>query len=122
MSKREKIMLYVTILLTVVLVGKSLFFDEVKVSGDELKVKKFVELAVKENPKYNNFFARKNIVTYKVTSISKVSEEGTSHIGYMGNDKYIEADVDGKYRVKVTGYFLRILPFKKFSVESNTES
>lgn len=121
-NKREKIMLYVTILLTIVLIGKSLFLDEVKVSGEELKVKKFVELAVKDNPKYNNFFARKNMVTYKVTSISKVSEEGTSYIVYEENDKYIKTHVDGKYRVKVTGYFLRIIPFKRFSIETNRQS
>lgn len=121
MNKREKVMLYTTVLLLIVLVCKSLFWDEVKVTGDELKVKKFVELAVKENPKYNNFFVKNNLVTYKVTSISKLSDKEISPIRYEENNKFIDVSIKGKYKAKVTGYFLRIMPFKKISIETNTQ-
>ncbi|MBF8983463.1 hypothetical protein IZY60_07925 [Lutibacter sp. B2] len=120
MAKKEKVMLYVTIALVLFLVGKTLYFDEVKVSGDALKFKQFVEKSVEENEKYNNFFKRHNLIDYKVVSIKKIKESGKSRIMYLNEEnKYVEGIIAGEYQGKVRGYFLHIYPYKEFKVKSN---
>lgn len=122
MGKKEKIYLYITLLLGAVLVVKSLFLDEVKdLKGDELKVKQFVEKAVDEH--YGGFFKEKNIVGYRVVGIKKVSDEGESRIEYYDPEEkqYVQGEIQGKYQAKVRAYFLHIIPYKEFKVATYRE-
>ena len=65
MNPREKSMLIVTLALIVILVGKSLFFDEVKnLTDEEQEFKTFVEYSVSE--KYNGKLQQFHIITYRV--------------------------------------------------------
>ncbi|KXG74806.1 hypothetical protein [Thermotalea metallivorans] len=122
MEKKEKIYLYITLFLAMVLIVKSLFLDEVKdLKEDELKVKQFVERAVDEH--YGGFFKEKNMVGYRVVSIKKVSNEGKSRIEYYDPEgkQYVQGEIQGKYQAKVRGYFLHVIPYKEFKVATYRE-
>ncbi len=121
MNKREKRMLFITLILLVILISKYLFFDEVKnLNGDELKFKQFVESALQNKEEYNGFLIRSNLASYKIVKIEKIKEEGKSPIAYWAEEekKYVEEEIQGQYRAKVRGYFLHVLPYKQFRVES----
>lgn len=121
MNKREKRMLFITLILLVILIGKSLFLDEVKnVSGDELKFKQFVESALQDNEEYNGILIRSHLASYKIVKIEKIKEEGKSSIAYWDEKekKYVKEEIQGQYRAKVRGYFLHVFPYKQFRVES----
>lgn len=122
MGKKERIYLYITLLLAAILITKSLFLDEVKdLSGDEWKVKQFVERAVDE--KYSGFLKDKGMVKYRVVDIKKIETEGTSTIEYYDPEQkdFVKDDIQGKYQAKVRGYFLHIIPYKEFKVATNNE-
>ncbi|TCO75036.1 hypothetical protein EV214_110110 [Marinisporobacter balticus] len=113
-------MVYVILLLLVVLVTKSLFLDDVKVIGDALVFKQFVEKSVDEEEKYNGFLKKHGVTTYKVVSIKKVEKEGTSSIiaydnaGKKGN----AIEIQGAYVAKIRGYLFHVIPYKEFKVKS----
>ncbi|WP_053955625.1 hypothetical protein [Inediibacterium massiliense] len=115
MTKREKYMLYVIPVLFVVLICKSLFLDEVKVSGDALQFKNFVETIVENDKRYNGPFKEIGIAHYKVVSIKKIKDTGTSVIS---NGKE-NIKIAGAYEGKVRGYLLYIFPYKEFRIKSN---
>ncbi|MBB6217435.1 hypothetical protein HNQ80_003554 [Anaerosolibacter carboniphilus] len=122
MGKKERIYLYITLLLAAILITKSLFLDEVKdLSGDEWKVKQFVERAVDE--KYSGFLKDKGMVKYRVVDIKKIETEGTSTIEYYDPEQkdFVKDNIQGKYQAKVRGYFLHIIPYKEFKVATNNE-
>lgn len=122
MGKKEKVYLYITLLLAVILVTKSLVLDEVRnLSGDEIKVKQFVERAVDE--KYGGFLKNKGIVKYRIVDIKQVDTKGISTIEYyaQGNNQLVKDDIEGRYQAKVRGYFLHIIPYKEFKVATNNE-
>ncbi|QEK11147.1 hypothetical protein FQB35_01525 [Crassaminicella thermophila] len=121
MTKREKNMLYIIILLFIVLITKSLFLDEIEVKGDALKFKQFVEKSVDEEKKYNGLLKKWGLVSYKVVDVKKTKKDGFSTILYCGEDGKTckEIKIAGEYQGKVRGYFLYLFPYKEFKVKSN---
>ncbi|MFZ5966814.1 MAG: hypothetical protein ACOYVK_06535 [Bacillota bacterium] len=122
MKTKEKMWVVLTLVLFIVLISKSLFFDEVKnVSGDEAKFKAFVMKAVED--RYGGFMLEKNLVSYRVVSIEQTSTEGESVIEYYDPEKGMDVreEIPGVYKAKVRGYFLHIIPYKEFGVMSSTE-
>ncbi len=117
MNPREKSMLIVTLALIVILVGKSLFFDEVKnLTDEEQEFKTFVEYSVSE--KYNGKLQQFHIITYRVFDIFVADNQKKTNIIYEDPDtgQEINKILDVRYTAQVRSYLLGILPFKQFSV------
>lgn len=120
MNIREKSMLIVTLLLIVILIGKSVFFDEVKnLSDEEQQFKEFVEYSISE--KYNGKLQQYNIVTYKIFDIFTADDKTKTQIAYLDSEtrQKIEAVLDVRYTARVRAYFLGFLPYRQFSVTAN---
>ena len=110
-------MLIVTLALIVILVGKSLFFDEVKnLTDEEQEFKTFVEYSVSE--KYNGKLQQFHIITYRVFDIFVADNQKKTNIIYEDPDtgQEINKILDVRYTAQVRSYLLGILPFKQFSV------
>lgn len=121
MTKREKTMLYIVFLLLAALVMKSLFLDGAKVTGDELKFKQFVERTIEEEKEYNGFLKRYGVANYKVVSIKKTNEEGTSNVIVCDEKGKIctTIEIQGAYIAKVRAYIFHVIPYTEFKVKSD---
>lgn len=116
MNAREKSMIIVTFLLLVALVGKSLFFDEVKdLSNQEQQFKAFVDYSVAE--KYNGKLQEYNIITYRVFDIFTADDQVRTMIRYKdATGKEIEKILDRRYTARVRAYLLGIFPYKQLAI------
>ncbi len=117
MNPREKSMLIVTLVLILILAGKSLFFDEVKdLSKEEQEFKTFVEYSVSE--KYNGKLQQYHIITYRVFDIFVADDLKKTNIIYKDPKTGQEVDkiLNVRYTARVRGYLLGIFPFKQFAV------
>ncbi|WP_129599413.1 hypothetical protein [Anaerophilus nitritogenes] len=114
MTRREKFMIYMIPLLLIILISKSLFFDEIKVTGDALKFKNFVEKEVQINEEYNSIFQKIGISQYRVVSIKKIKDTGKSIV-----DEKRNIEISGEYQGKVRGYLFNLFPYKEFRIKSN---
>ncbi len=120
MQNREKTLVGVTILLVIIMLGKSLFFDEVKPkNSDEIMFKSFVEKRIADGKEELGLLNETGLASYKVVKIKKTNEIGESKILYYDQDKasYVEGRIKGEYKAKVRGYMLYIIPYKEFTVE-----
>ncbi|QZY54648.1 hypothetical protein [Crassaminicella profunda] len=115
MTKREKSMLIVILLLLTILICKSLFFDEAQVTGDALLFKEFVEKTIDTDEKHTNFLEKIGIANKRVVAIKKTHMEGTSSISIYDEQK---RKISGAYQAKVRGYILYIIPYKEFRINS----
>ena len=117
---KEKILIAVTLVLVCLLFVKSLFLDEVKPSNlEELKFKQFVEKRIEDGKENLGLLSETKLTSFKVVKIQKVSKEGQSRVLYLdeSSNTYTEGTIEGKYKAKVRGYVLYVLPYKEFSVE-----
>lgn len=114
---REKSMLIVTLLLVAILIGKSVFFDEVKgLNEQEQQFKAFVEYSVAE--KYNGKLQQYHIVTYRVFDLFTADDQVETLIKYEDpqTGEMVEKVLDRRYTARVRGYVLGIFPYKQFAV------
>ncbi|WZL72654.1 hypothetical protein QBE52_16550 [Clostridiaceae bacterium 35-E11] len=121
MNKREKIMLYMILILLTMVSVKSLFLDEVKnLTRDEQQIKQFIKEAVEEESQYNGFLQKKHLATYRVVSIKKVSEDGNFPVFYYDKERkeQVQKSIPGKYVIKIRGYLFHIIPYKEFRIKS----
>ncbi|MCT4606239.1 MAG: hypothetical protein N4A64_09090 [Marinisporobacter sp.] len=118
MTKREKSMLMVILVLLVVLICKSLLLDGVQVTGDALLFKEFVEKTIKTDEKHTNFLEKMGIANKKVVSIKKIHTKGTSSILVYEEGKGKEMKISGAYQAKIRGYIFQVIPYKEFKVKS----
>ncbi|MCT4618553.1 MAG: hypothetical protein N4A62_04100 [Marinisporobacter sp.] len=118
MTKREKSMLMVILVLLVVLICKSLFLDRVQVTGDALLFKQFVEKTIETDEKHTNFLEKMGIANKKVVSIKKTHTKGTSSILVYDKEQGKEVKISGAYQAKIRGYIFRVIPYKEFKVKS----
>lgn len=116
MNAREKSMLIVTLLLLLALIGKSLFFDEVKSLNDqEQQFKAFADYSVAE--KYNGKLQQYHIITYRVFDIFTADDKVNTMIRYKDETgKEIEKILDRRYTARVRAYLLGVFPYKQFSI------
>ncbi len=120
MKKKEKIMLYITLLLMVMLIFKSLYLDGVKnLTGDALKFQQFAEKAADERMQ-KSFLKKKKIANYKIVSLKKISNKGQSKVMYYdkARKEYVQEEISGKYMAKIRVYLFHIVPYKEFRVKS----
>lgn len=112
MNKREKTYVIIIIFLLLALTVKTLFLDEVKnLTKEEEMFKEYVYKLIDE--KYDNFFKRNNLITFRVVSIKKLAEEGTSIIEVKDGDNniYKQVEIPGKYKARVRKYLFYIIPY-----------
>jgi len=117
MNAREKSLIIVTALLIIILVAKSLFFDEVRnLTEDEQQFKNFVDYSVSE--KYNGKLEQYHIITYRVFDIFIANDQQKTSISYKDpqTGQEINETLDVRYTARVRGYILGFLPFKQLSV------
>lgn len=120
MTKREKSMIYVVLILFVVVIIKSLYFDEVKVTGDQLKFKSFVGEIIRDEERYSGLLIEKGAAIYKVVHIKKMKDGGKSNIRYWNEKEKVwkNETISGQYEAKVRGYLFHVIPYKEFKVRS----
>ncbi|QXM07290.1 hypothetical protein [Crassaminicella indica] len=121
MNKREKRMIWIILILLAVLTCKSLIFDQVKVKGEALLFKQFVEKTVQKEERYNNFLEKIGIASKKIVDIKKVHNDGSSRILVYFGEKAKEIKISGAYRATVRGYIFHVIPYKEFKLESKWE-
>lgn len=122
MSSREKTMIIMIIVLLLALVIKSTMLDEVKnLSIDEQNFKTFVDYSVMEQ--YDGFLERSGILMYRVYDIKIADKDQKGLLRYEdpNTGKPVELIQDVRYRAKVRGYLLWILPIKHLSVTAEIE-
>ncbi len=119
LSNRDKSMIIVTIVLVIILIAKSLFFDEVRnLTEDEAIFKEFVRYSVEQE--YDGALEASGIIQYRIFDIYMVNPDETSLLRYEDPDTgmMVEKTMDGRYNARVRKVFLWVLPIKEFSVTS----
>ncbi len=117
MNSREKSLIIVTVLLIIILAGKSLFFDEVRnLTEEEQQFKNFVEYSVSEE--YDGMLQQYHLINYRVFNIFVANDQQKTIITYKDpqTGQEINNTLNVRYTARVRGYILGILPYKQFSV------
>lgn len=112
---REKAMLIVIIALLVILVAKSLLFDEVKnLTPDEAVFKDFVEYTLEEDHAVQAPFC------YRVVKIFMANPDEKALLRYEdpATGEMTEVVLEGRYTAQVRKYLLWVIPYKSISITS----
>ncbi len=119
LNNREKSMIIVVIVLAVILIAKSLIFDEVRnLTGDAAVFKEFVDYSIEQ--KYDGPLEDAGIIQYRVFDIyiAAPDEKGLLRYEDPETGMMIEATTDGRYNARARKVFLWVFPIKEVSVTS----
>lgn len=114
-------MLIAIVVLFIVLIIKSVFFDEVKNLDEEPQhFKNYVDYILDE--KHNSVLNDYYIITYRVYKIIKQEDNTLTEIKYLDpiTNQTVEKTLKAKYIAKVRTYLFGIMPFNQFSVPEKT--
>ncbi len=118
-NNREKSMFIVLALLIALLIGKSLFFGEVKnLTSDEVIFKTFVDYTLEEE--FNGVLVDSGIIQYKIFDIFLAAPNEESLLRYQDpiTGQMIEKTLKGRYTARVRKVLLWVFPLKEISITS----
>jgi hypothetical protein len=119
LNNREKSMYIVLAVLIVILIAKSLIFDEVRnLSKDEQIFKDFVEYSVEQ--KYDGVFENAGIIQYRIFDIYMAAPDETSILRYEDSSTgvMLEKTLEGRYNARIRKVLLWLIPLKEISITS----
>jgi hypothetical protein len=105
--------------LIVILIAKSLIFDEVRnLSKDEQIFKDFVEYSVEQ--KYDGVFENAGIIQYRIFDIYMAAPDETSILRYEDSSTgvMLEKTLEGRYNARIRKVLLWLIPLKEISITS----
>ena len=118
-NNREKSMIIVVVILALMLIAKSLFFDEVRnLTADAAVFKEFVDYSIEQ--KYDGPLEKAGIIQYRVFDIYIAAPDETGLLRYEDPETgmMIEKTVDGRYNARARKVLLWVFPIKEVSVTS----
>ncbi len=117
MDKRSRTMLIATVVLFVVLMIKSIWIDPAGINIEEDR--HYRNFALEVAPElHNSILLKTGLLTYRITSVAKVSEEGATVVEYTDEEgNVVHEEMAGQYAAKARVYVLYILPYKDFKIE-----
>lgn len=117
MDKRARNMVIATIVLFMILVVKSLWFDPVEnLEGDLEKYKEYAYQTVLYER--SGLLGKSGLLTYRVIDVAQESQKGATEVKYQNeiNRKWNTDVLPGQYYAKVRAYVFYILPVKDITV------
>lgn len=122
MNKRGQAMLIVAIVLGIVLIAKSLWFDPVGGLDGERETYRIyaLEVAPLQNP---SLLEKWGLLTYRIMFVLQEDEEGITEVMYRNNtsEEWITETLTGQYRAKARAYLLYVLPIKDIHIKGGIE-
>ncbi|SDL26772.1 hypothetical protein [Natronincola ferrireducens] len=122
MNQRGQAMLIVVVLLGILLIVKSLWFDPVGgLEGEKETYRVFAqEVASLQN---TSLLERWGLLTYRVMFVLQEEEEGITEVMYRDNtsEEWITEVLEGQYRAKVRAYLLYTIPMKDIHIKGGIQ-
>ncbi|WP_204402388.1 hypothetical protein [Alkaliphilus hydrothermalis] len=117
MNHKTKAMIWLSIVLLILLVSKSLWLDPVKgLEGELLKYKDYAQSTAPL--KTGALIWDSTIFTYEVVSVKQTTEEGSTKIKYQDQKgEWHEEELQGEYTAKVRSYIFRIFPVRDIRIK-----
>lgn len=118
MKKKERLYVLAAIFLLILLIIKSIYFDNyIPKNKEEELFKEYAEIiAWEQNEKSLD---KGRFTTYKVVKITRVEDDGESIIQiYDDNKELEEVKLQGKYKAKIRKYIFGVFPYGEATILS----